>query len=184
MYRDNSLLPSEAVRLLALGLLADQPLAYDRLARDVRHFTGCIAGPSLELVAAPLELLKIEGLLSAAGGAGDAELRITPEGREELQRLLSSSVRAPSNEMNKLIIAIKMRLLHLLSVAERRLQLEMLMEISEREVARLQDLREHHRDAGGHLPSWLEQEIRQAGERLRWFEEQLAAAGDREGEKP
>src|SRR3546814_15849634 len=63
VYRDNTLIPSEAVRLLALGMLAGRPMSYAELAREVRHFTGRVMGPSLDLVGAPLEVLKVEGLV-------------------------------------------------------------------------------------------------------------------------
>ena len=65
MYRDNTLLPSEAVRLLALGVLANSALSYSELATEVRHFTSRIVGPSLDLVGTPLEVLKVEGLIES-----------------------------------------------------------------------------------------------------------------------
>ena len=43
MYKDNSLIPTEAVRLAALGMLAERPRSYAELAEEVRHFTGRIA---------------------------------------------------------------------------------------------------------------------------------------------
>ena len=46
MYRDNTLIPTEAVRLLALGILATGERSYSQLASEVRHFTGRIVGPS------------------------------------------------------------------------------------------------------------------------------------------
>jgi DNA-binding PadR family transcriptional regulator len=97
MYRDNTLIPSEAVRLLALGILASQPMSYGQLAREVRHFTGRIVGPSLDLVGAPLEVLKVEGLVQNEGGADDLAdddsqiLTVTDQGRAELLRLLSAN---------------------------------------------------------------------------------------------
>src|SRR3546814_19854056 len=71
MYRDNTLIPSEAVRLLALGLLATRSMSYAELAREVRHFTGRIMGPSLDLVGAPLEVLKVEGLVANRSNASE-----------------------------------------------------------------------------------------------------------------
>ena len=65
MYRDNTLIPSEAVRLLALGILATRECPYAELAHEVRHFVGHVVGPSLDLVGAPIEVLKIEGLICA-----------------------------------------------------------------------------------------------------------------------
>lgn len=181
MYRDNTLLPNEAIRLMALGLLAEQSVEYGRLAAEVRHFTGRIAGPSLELVGAPLEVLKIEGLVKAEGASGpasqhqdDALLTITSKGREELTKLLSSNLRAPANAMSKLIIAIKMRFLHLLPLDDRLVQAEMLEEICEKELTRLTDLRNAHESVTGYLLTWLDLEIAQVKERLDWCRELLS----------
>ncbi|HMA13211.1 MAG: hypothetical protein ACM35H_10875 [Bacteroidota bacterium] len=177
MYRDNTLIPSEAVRLLALGLLAGRPMSYAQLAREVRHFTGRIMGPSLDLVGAPLEVLKVEGLVANRDGAApegddpesdDRELVVTPEGRAELLRLLAANVRPQISDLNKLIIALKMRFLHLMEPADRRVQAELLHDICERELARLVDLREHHGLEAGHLHDWLDLEIAQSRARLEW----------------
>jgi DNA-binding PadR family transcriptional regulator len=181
MYRDNTLIPSEAVRLLALGILAGRPMSYAELAREVRHFTGRIMGPSLDLVGAPLEVLKVEGLVANRGGSdapdpesddleGDGqELTLTPEGRAELRRLLAANVRPQISDLNKLIIALKMRFLHLMEPAERRVQAELLHDICERELARLIDLRAYHAAEPGHLCDWLDSEIAQTRARLDWF---------------
>ena len=177
MYRDNTLIPSEAVRLLALGILADGERRYADLASEVRSFTSHLVGPSLDLVASPIELLKIEGLIEAIEGSGmsdNARLRITEGGRSELTRLMTSNVRAPVNDINKLIIALKMRFLHLLAPAEQRLQLDVLLEMSERELARLTELRAHHAGQPGHLVSWLDQDIAQVEARLAFFQDLLA----------
>ena len=61
MFADNTLTPREAIRLCALGSLADGPLHYDDLAAAVRHFVSRIAGPSLELMSESIELLRYEG---------------------------------------------------------------------------------------------------------------------------
>lgn len=178
MYRDNSLIPSEAIRLLALGVLAGGEKSYAELAAEVRHFVSHITGPSLELVAAPLELLKVEGLVDAGeeGEEPDAELlSLNQAGRAELHTLLAANVRAPISEVNKLIIALKLRFLHLLPPAERRLQAEVLMELSERELARLTQLRAHHAGDKGHLVAWLDQEIAQVEARLAFFRGLVAA---------
>ncbi len=188
MYRDNTLIPSEAIRLLALGVLATRECPYAELAHEVRHFVGHVVGPSLDLVGAPIEVLKVEGLIEEIGtrAAGPAPapdpdaappLRITEAGRAELIRLLSSNLRAPVSDINKLIITLKMRFLHLLEPADRRLQAEMLIEMCERQLVRLTELRGHHGDAPGHLPSWLDHEIDQTRERLQWFQDLQAGMG-------
>lgn len=184
MYRDNTLIPSEAVRLLALGMLAGQPMSYAQLAREVRHFTGRIMGPSLDLVGAPLEVLRVEGLVEISGQGDDRgddrgdgadaesdeqELTLTPEGRAELRRLLLANVRPQISDLNKLIIALKMRFLHLMQPADQRVQAELLHDICERELARLIDLRAYHAAEPGHLCDWLDSEIAQTRARLDWF---------------
>ena len=178
MYRDNTLIPSEAVRLLALGMLASRPMSYAELARQVRHFTGRIVGPSLDLVGAPLEVLKVEGLVENINPTSldsddpeedGGELTVTAEGRTELRRLLAANVRAQVSDINKLIVALKMRFLHLMEPGEQRVQAELLHDISERELARLTDLRAHHSDEDGHLCAWLDCEIAQTRARLDWF---------------
>ena len=177
MYRDNSLIPSEAIRLLALGILAGGDKSYGELAGEVRHFVSHITGPSLELVASPLELLKIEGLVESSESDDEADtqlLRLSEAGRAELHTLLTSNVRAPVSDINKLIIALKLRFLHLLGPAEQRLQGETLMELSERELARLTELRAHHAGDRGHLVAWLDQEIAQVEGRLAFFQDLLA----------
>jgi len=174
MYRDNTLLPSEAVRLLALGVLANSALSYSELATEVRHFTSRIVGPSLDLVGTPLEVLKLEGLIESLDRSDGGQLAVTEPGMKELRRLLASGVRAPITELNKLIIALKLRFLHFLKPEEQRLQIEFLVEMSERELARLTDLGQHHAGEAGLLTSWLDHEIAQARERLAWYREKIA----------
>ena len=174
MYRDNTLLPSEAVRLLALGVLANSALSYSELATEVRHFTSRIVGPSLDLVGTPLEVLKLEGLIESLDRSDGGQLAVTEPGMKELRRLLASGVRAPITELNKLIIALKLRFLHFLKPEEQRLQIEFLVEMSERELARLTDLGQHHAGEAGLLASWLDHEIAQARERLAWYRDKIA----------
>jgi DNA-binding PadR family transcriptional regulator len=177
MYRDNTLIPSEAIRLLALGVLATRERPYAELAHEVRHFVGHVVGPSLDLVGTPIEVLKVEGLIeeietrapAAVENEPEPPLRITEAGREELIRLLTSNLRAPVSDINKLIITLKMRFLHLLEPADRRLQAEIMIEMSERQLVRLTELRSHHGETPGHLAGWLDHEIDQTRERLDWF---------------
>lgn len=70
MFSDNTLTPKEAVRLCALGAIASKPMRYSELAGSVRHFTGRIMGPSLELMGTSIELLRYEGLVEAIDGKG------------------------------------------------------------------------------------------------------------------
>ncbi len=182
MYRDNTLIPSEAIRLLALGLLAGRDFRYGELAGEVRHFTGHIVGPSLDLVGTPIEVLKVEGLIEAVqdarvtGDAGDdqggenALLRVTEAGRGELIRLLAANLRPPVSNINKLIVTLKMRFLHLLPPHEQGLQVEAMAEMCRRQLVRFTELRAHHAADSGQLTPWLDLEIAQLRARLDWFE--------------
>lgn len=172
MYKDNSLVPSEAVRLAALGLLAKRPRSYADLARDIRHFTARIVGPSLDLLGPSLELLKVEELIEASDPAAPHDrqiVQLTADGRAELQRLMTANLRGPMGEVNKLIVALKLHFLDQLDREQRRQQLEMLMEVCDRELVRLHDLRSHHQDDDGALMPWLDHEIAEVQARRDWF---------------
>ena len=172
MYPDNSLMPKEALRLTALGVLADGPMPYGELAAEVRDFTSHIMGPSLDVMGTSLELLRYEGLIETEGEAGEANdvtLRITEAGLDEFRNLLLSAVRTPFNDLNKLVVALKMRFVHLLDAAARRDQADMLVEACASEYARLMSLRRKHADAGGYLIEWLDYDIGQVEDKLAWF---------------
>ena len=172
MYRDNSLVPTEAVRLLALGCLTEKPMTYSALAQEVKQFTGFVVGPSLDLVGTPLEVLKVERLIEPVKDdtAQDSELlTLTPGGMEEIYRLLKSNSRAPVNDVSKLIIALKMRFLHLLPQDDQLIQIDILQEISQRQLDRFSELRAQHSKDRGHLTEWLDHDIDQARGHLNWL---------------
>lgn len=174
MYKDNSLKPSEAIRLAALGLLWQAECSYAGLAREIRHFVVRIVGPSLELLGPSLELFKIEGIIEAVDPKVPVEeqvMRLTPEGRAELRRLMTTRTRGPMGELNRLIIALKMHFLDCLTPEERRQQVDLLVEACDKELARLADLRTYPPPAtgGSHLLSWLELEISEVEARRAWF---------------
>ncbi|MCW9002296.1 MAG: hypothetical protein OQJ87_06215, partial [Rhodospirillales bacterium] len=130
MYADNTLTPKEAIRLCALGTLAQDSMRYSALANSVRHFVSRITGPSLDLMGTSIELLKFEGLVEAVSGVGmedDAELRITDKGREELNTLLTAPLRSAFNDLNMLLVALKFRFLHILEPDERMAQADLLV---------------------------------------------------------
>ena len=172
MYRDNTLIPAEAVRLAALGSLAEGDTAYGKLAREIRFFVARIVGPSLDLLGTSLELLRHEGLAETDVTAGevdsdDAVLRITDEGRAAFHTLMTSSVRGLTSDLSRLVISLKMRFLPLLPPADRREQAEILAEACETELARLRDLRGAYEN--GLLTEWLDREIAELDQRHGWF---------------
>jgi DNA-binding PadR family transcriptional regulator len=123
------------------------------------------------LLGPSLELLRHEGLVTASGPGDRSEtvLTISPAGREELDRLLRANVRAPLDDLTKLVVALKMRFLDRLAADGKRAQLDRLIELYDNEVARLADLRDNHRSASEHLTAWLDLEIAQTDARLAWL---------------
>jgi DNA-binding PadR family transcriptional regulator len=178
MFRDNSLIPAEAVRLAALGLLAEAPRRYGDLALEIRHFTSHVVGPSLELMGTSVELLRFEGLVEAVDGAGMADnamLRVTDRGTAALQALLRAQLRAPVNDLNRLALLLKLRFLHHLPAAEQQMQLAAMAESLESERARLEELLRHHDATPGLLAQWLAHDIAVVNERVAWLRERSGA---------
>ena len=180
MFRDNSLIPTEALRLAMLGFLAEGPKRYADLAATVRRFASRMAGPSLDLLAPSLELLRFEGLVAPIDGASGGEsmednpaLRLTDAGRAALDGLLTANMKPLVNDLNKLVVALKLRFLHLLAREDQLVQLEMLEDRYRNERARLIDLKANEGAAivDGLLPAWLDQEIAQAEARIAWCQE-------------
>jgi len=172
MYTDNTLTPKEASRLCALGSLAVRSMHYGELASSIRHFISHITGPSLDVMAQSIELLRYEGLVEAIDGEGmedNAELAITDAGRTELKTLLTAKIRLGATELNKLVIALKFRFLHLLPPEEQKGQISLLMDAADNELARLMKLRETHGQDDGFLPEWLDHDIEIAEARLVWL---------------
>jgi len=176
MYADHTLTPKEAIRLCALGTLALSPTTYMGLAHAIRHFVSRVVGPTPEIMGHSIELLKYEGLVAVVEGEGDsAVLQLTPAGQAEMQALLTAKLRPSNTELNRLLVALKFRFLHLLDAAAQRLEAEQLMEACEQEVLRLIDLRQHHAEDEGCLTLWLDHEIGALETRQAW----LAAFRDR-----
>lgn len=179
MFPDHSLMPREALRLAALGMLAEAPAAYADLARELRAFVSHIMGPSPEAMGASLELLRYEDLVDQQGD----KLAITAKGRSELDALMQATVRSPFNDLNKLVVALKMRFLPLLSPDAQRDQAVLLADACRAELARLVGLCNQQAAAkGSAFADWLDHDIAQAEQRLAWFEElgsKLAALPNR-----
>lgn len=181
MFADHTLTPKEATRLAALGTLALGPVTYGGLAMAVRHFIDRVIGPSPEIMGHSIELLKYEELVEPMdGGEGETLLRLTKKGREEMRLLLTARLRAADTALNKLVVALKFRFLHLLPPAEQCSQADLLVEVCELELARLDDLRRHHTADQGFLAEWLEHDISHLETRLGWltaFRDRLCALG-------
>ena len=179
MYRDNTLIPTEAVRLAALGELMAANRLYGSLAADIRHIVARLVGPSLDLLGSSLELLRVEGLIAPVSGdddelGQDTELTITEDGRRTFETLMGSAVRMPMNDVSRLVIALKLNYLALLTAEARRHQIEVLIELFEGDLNRLRDLKQGL--SGGDLVDWLDLDIRQTEQRLEWLRGRRDAA--------
>lgn len=175
MQRNRTLMPAEALRLAALGVLAGrETMAYAALATEVRLFTASYGGSPVDVMSSSIELLRFEGLIEVVDKAddpGDAMVGLTTEGRDALATLLQSPVK-PSGAYSKLLTALKMRFLHLLPDDARALQFDLLTDSLEGELARLLDLR--GRLAGEHPDylAWLDRDIDRVRAEVAWFENQ------------
>ena len=99
-------------------------------------------------------------------------LSITDDGRAELKNLLLASVRTPFNDLNKLVIALKLRLFSMLDDSERQAQIEIVTSALGSEMARLARLRQSRaEEAGGGDPlvRWLDHDLSQIEDSLTWF---------------
>ena len=167
MYADNTLTPKEAVRLCALGTLAPGPMTYSVLADAIRHFVDRILGPSLDVMGASVELLKYEGLIDIA----DERVTITGAGHDELRQLLTADVRSAATDLTKRVVAPRFRFLHRPGKDDRRAQADILAEATDNELARLDDLRQHHAGDEGYLILWLDHDIQLLESRLTWLKD-------------
>ena len=165
MFRDQSLLPAEAVRLAALGLLAEGPRRYGDLATEIRHFIALAVGPSLDLMGSSIELLRHEGLATAEGDF----LRLSAVGAEALKKLLQAPLRAPSNDASRLVLLLKLRFLHQLGSAERAAQRNQISDSLSVELARLEEMRRLHADVAPALGDWLDRDIGDLHNRIEKF---------------
>ena len=176
MYRDNSLIPKEAIRMAALGALINGSRSYIDISTEVRQFSARIVGPSLDLLGTSIELLKLEGLIEVVenpGGDGEELLRLTTSGFQELKEYLRSTIRSGSSDLNKLVVALKLRFIEVLEPSERLDQLVGLQTMYQAERNRLQDLRKHKEWSAGMLQELLDLELDVTDQRLLWCCEQV-----------
>lgn len=164
---DPTLLPSRAMRLAALGALAQQDRDYAGLVQEIHEFSLAIVGPTPEGFGSSLELLRYEGWISG-GEEGDGTVSITPQGRAEFLRLLTTRLRKPSGEYNRLWLALKLRFLPQLPAHDQIRELEQMCALFEAEIERLSALRRNAMTQDGHIGAWIDFEIAENGARLAW----------------
>jgi len=183
-FKTQSLIPQEAVRLCALGLLTERDIPFGELAVEVRRFVSRILGPSLDILGTSIESLRYRGLVEVTGPPAapgqsltpETRLRIAAAGRDEFHDLMTSRVRAPMTDLSRLITALKLRFLPALSPDEQRIELRHLQAATEEDLAQLRDLRAEHGadERGGLLGAWLSLDIAQAEDRVAWYRDRIA----------
>ena len=168
MYRDNSLIPRETIKMAALGALIGRKRNYDDVASEVRSFLSRIVGPSLELMGTSIELLKLEGLIETVNQDDQSEaelLQLSVAGLEELK--------AGGSELNRLVIALKLRFIDILTEDEKREQLSAIKEIYLNERKRLEDLKSQPSWTTGLLSESIELDLSMANKRIEWCDKKI-----------
>ena len=174
MYSDNSLTPREAIRLCALGILAQSEaagnLTYDELVYSVRYFVSMLTGPSLDLMGESIELLRHEDLVEIyEDGTSQQKLKITEKGFKSLNILLLSSVRPGNNDLNELVMALKFRFFSLLSLKDQVSQIDNFIDVYDIELIRLEELLKKDFSESEYLFGWLELDADRVSSRLKWL---------------
>ena len=176
MYRDNSLIPRETIKMAALGALIERERSYDDIANEVRSFISRIVGPSLELMGTSIELLKVEGLIETVNDndKDDASLlRLSPAGLQELKEYLRSNLKSGGSELNKLVIALKLRFIDILNDDERRDQFLAIRDIYHNEKRRLDDLKNQTAWLTGFLLESIELDLYVVNKRIEWCDQRI-----------
>ncbi|MBM3571931.1 MAG: hypothetical protein FJX52_06140 [Alphaproteobacteria bacterium] len=172
VYRRHIEISVESIRLCALGLLAEQPRCAPELAEATRSFVDHVLGPSPDVMAANIQMLEIEGLVERAGHDGasapERPLRLTEAGRAELGMLLNSPLEGQSGGSTKLAVAAKLRFLTFLAPRERETPIDLLVDATRREMARLAGMLRVH--TAGNFVDWLSFEIGQLERRVEWLD--------------
>ena len=106
-------------------------------------------------------------------GDGEELLRLTSNGFQELKEYLKSTIRSGSSDLNKLVVALKLRFIEVLEPHERLDQLVGLQAMYQAERNRLQDLRKHKEWSAGLLPGLLDLDLAVTDQRLSWCGKQV-----------
>ncbi len=182
--RERTLIPVDALRLTALGTLErNGTTRYAKLAREVRLFATSYGVSPVDAMSSSIELLRFEGLVeteSDGPAPGDARLCLTAKGQAELQRLLLAPVR-PGGAHTRLMIALKVRFIGLLSPEQRAGEVDSLLEALNGELARLRALRQWMHGENRSYLAWLDRDIARVAGDIAWFRENLGTGTDDAG---
>ena len=162
--------------MAALGALIERERSYEDLANEVRSFISRFVGPSLELMGTSIELLKLEGLIETVDDKdkGDASLlQLSSAGLQALKDYLRSNLKSGGSELNKLVIALKLRFIDILSDDERRDQLLAIRDMHHNEKRRLEDLKTQTTWLTGFLLESIELDLFAVNKRIEWCDRRI-----------
>ena len=162
--------------MAALGALIERARSYDDIANEVRSFISRIVGPSLELMGTSIELLKLEGLIETVNDndKGDSSLlQLSPTGLQELKEYLRSNLKSGGSELNKLVIALKLRFIDILDDDERQDQLLAIRDMYHNEKRRLEDLKNQTTWLTGFLLESIELDLFLVNKKIEWCDQRI-----------
>ena len=87
---------------------------------------------------------------------------------------MQGNLRDTSGELARLIMALKMRFLHLLEEDIRTEQIEILHDVCELDLERVLALREEHATEAENFTGWLEMEVKRLEQKRDWLKSLLA----------
>ena len=120
--------------------------------------------------------MALEGLVKEDSGNAafsDGQLILTQQGHDKFVELMQGNLRDTSGELSRLIMALKMRYLHLLDDDIRREQLEILQDVCELDLERVLALREEHANEASNFTGWLEMEVKRLEQKNDWLKSLL-----------
>ena len=122
------------------------------------------------------ELLKLEGLIETVNDndKGDASLlQLSPAGLQELKEYLRSNLKSGGSELNKLVIALKLRFIDILDDDEKRDQLLAIRDMYHNEKRRLEDLKNQTTWLTGFLLESIELDLFIVNKKIEWCDQRI-----------
>jgi hypothetical protein len=123
-----------------------------------------------------IELLKLEGLIETVNDNDEDDaslLQLSPSGLQELREYLRSNLKSGGSELNKLVIALKLRFIDILDDDEKRDQLLAIRDMYYNEKRRLEDLKNQTTWLTGFLLESLELDLFVVNKRIEWCDQKI-----------